>query len=66
MSVVAPLSIRGSINGYKNIVIYCDKKLTSKIIGNKRKNIIKLKEKFNLNSIQVVNKDTDGFYIEGK
>ena len=53
--------------GYKDVVISCKNKLTSKIIGNRRRNIVKLKNELELNSIVVVNEDVDEFVIrEGK
>lgn len=50
----------------KNIVITCNKKLTSKIVGNKKQNIIKLTEEFKLNSLKVVNENIDDYYITGE
>ncbi len=51
---------------WENIIIYCSKNITSKIVGNKRQNVTKLKKEFNLNSLEVRNKDMDGYYLEGK
>ena len=53
-------------NKNKDVVIYCKKELTSKITGNKKNNLIKLKDEFNLNSIKVRNVNTKDFYISGE
>lgn len=57
--------IRNDLNDIisKRIIIYCNKKATSKIIGNKKSNIIKLKNEFNLESIKIINKEIDDFFI---
>ena len=47
----------------KNIIIYCNPKNVSKITGNKKSNIIKLTEEFNLESLKVVSFDTDDYII---
>ena len=49
---------------YKDVVISCKNTLTSKIIGNRRKNLINLKNEFKLNSIAVINEDIDDFVIK--
>ena len=50
---------------YSDIVIHCSKNLTSKIIGNKKHNIEQLKKEYSLNSVKVINEDTEDFYITG-
>ncbi len=49
---------------YKKIRIVCEKRETSKIIGNKKCNIKKLIQELKLNSLQVVNDDITGYIIE--
>ena len=46
-----------------SIVIKCNKKLVSKIIGNKKANIKKLKEEFNLKSLKVLESDISEYII---
>jgi len=48
----------------KDIVIYCNKKNTSKIIGNKKSNINKLIEEFNLNSLKVKNEEIKDYIVK--
>ena len=47
----------------RNIVIKCNSKLVSKIIGNKRTNIKKLTEEFNLKSLKVMESDISEYKI---
>ena len=45
------------------VIIKCNSKLVSKIIGNKRKNIKKLTDEFNLKSLKVVESDISEYII---
>lgn len=42
---------------FKNVVIECAKGKTSQVIGNKKENIIKLKDEFDLKNVKVIEKD---------
>ena len=49
---------------YKKIKIVCEKKETSKIIGNKRCNIVKLINELNLETLNVENDNINGYIIK--